>query len=107
MLAKIIRNDAEAWLDDAGYSVNEKSRNISMSRKTNSTMDLLDDFFTRSGMTYVFNNRVQQSSNLVSTELTEKKKQKIQTLFRLLDSDKNRRTVIIPLFIDHHLQFGA
>lgn len=100
MLAKIIRNDAEAWLDDAGYSVNEKSRNISMSRKTNSTMDLLDDFFTRSGMTYVFNNRVQQSSNLVSTELTEKKKQKIQTLFRLLDSDKNRRTVIIPLFID-------
>lgn len=63
-------------------------------------MDLLDVFFTRSGMTYVFNNRVQQSINLVSTELTEKKKQEIQTLFRLLDSDKNRRTVIIPLFID-------
>lgn len=101
MLAKIIRNDAEAWLYDAGYSVNEKSRNISMPRKTDSTMDLLDDFFTRSGMTYVFNNRVQQSSNLVSTELTEKKKQEIQTLFRLLDSDKNRRTVIIPLFIDN------
>lgn len=101
MLAKIIRNDAEAWLDDAGYSVNEKSRSISMPRKTDSTMDLLDDFFTRSGMTYVFNNRVQQSSNLVSTELTEKKKQEIQTLFRLLDSDKNRRTVIIPLFIDN------
>lgn len=44
MLAKIIRNDAEAWLDDAGYSVNEKSRSISMPRKTDSTMDLLDDF---------------------------------------------------------------
>lgn len=100
LLAKIIRNDAEAWLYDSGYSVNEKSRNISMPRKTDSTMDLLDDFFTRPGMSYEFNNSVQQSSNFVSTELTEKKKQEIQTLFGLLDSDKNRRTVIIPLFID-------
>lgn len=100
LLAKIIRNAAEAWLCDSGYSVNEKSRNISMPRKTDSTMDLLDDFFTRPGMSYEFNNSVQQSSNFVSTELTEKKKQEIQTLFGLLDSDESRRTVIIPLFID-------
>lgn len=95
LLQTIIRTDAAAWLYDVGYpaKTNKESKQTRLRpRKTDHTMELLDAFYRERGEEFDDGTRQEFSLN--------DSKEDITALFELLDKDKSRNKVIIPLTID-------
>lgn len=95
MLQTVIKTDAAAWLYDAGYPVivERKGERIPVRpRKIDHTMELIDEFYRERGK--AFDSRPNTEFSLTESE------NDINRLFELLDKDKKRAKVVVPITID-------